>query len=228
MALCRRCAVVLYGIISAPQPRPQSPKPGSLGVLPLWIACTLHSYCDWVMTAFSPAGGNDPLGLLWVYKQGLLPALLRGLSKVVKGSVVGGSGCQPSCLQFVSALAAGTPKGRACSLCSQPRSLAAGTVGTVVCGLISPFLRAGVTLKWYWSHIGLPTRWVGQDLKQPGWIGQVPREHRGWASVLKQNRWWMLALILTSHQLSRLEEGKRNGICQHCCSCRNLLPIPVL
>lgn len=156
MALCRRCAVVLYGIISAPPPLPPVTRTRfSRGSS--FVDC-LNSYCDWVMTAFSPAGGNDPLGLLWVHKQGLLPALLRGLSKVVKGSVVCGSGCQPSCLQFISALAAGRPKGRACSLCSQPRSLAAGTVGTVVCGLISPFLRAGVTLKWYWSHIGLPTR----------------------------------------------------------------------
>lgn len=77
--------------------------------------------------------------------------------------LVGAASSQPSCLGVsLSATAAGTPKGRACSLCSQLRDLATETVCVLLCVVTSHYPsdpRIGVTLEWDLSRLGLPTRY---------------------------------------------------------------------
>ena len=53
------------------------------------------------------------------------------------GSLVGGSGTVPSCLQLASVTAAGTPNVRDSSLESQLKVPAVRTLGMLVCGVIS-------------------------------------------------------------------------------------------
>lgn len=195
----------------------------------------LPSCCAWAMIAFSPDGDNHPLGLLWVHKQGLLPVVERSVYSGHRLSCRWGWLSPWLTAACLSALVAGPSKGRTCSLYSQLRGSAAGTVGAMVCGLSPPFLRGGVTLERQWSQLGLPTRCGGARLAieaclltQPAWKGQVPREHCGRPGVLDQNKWRVLALLLTSHWLSRLEEGKRDGTWKHFCSRRSILPVPML
>lgn len=47
-----------------------------------------------------------------------------------------------------------------------------------------------------------------------------------WGTQCQQGRWSLVELAPTNVLLSRLEEGKRNGTCQHFCSQRNILQIP--
>lgn len=63
-------------------------------------------------------------------------------------------------------IAGGAPKGRACSLHSQLRGLASGTVGTGVCVYLNPLPRAGAILE------ACLLRWSNQ-------AGQVVGEHWG-------------------------------------------------
>lgn len=95
--------------------------------------------------------------------QGLLPVPFRGLAGATASLLVDGASSQPSCLGVIlSATAAGTPKGRACPLCSQLRDLATETVCVLLCVVTSHYPsdpRIRVTLECYLSRLGLHARY---------------------------------------------------------------------
>ena len=92
--------------------------------------------------------------------QSLLPILLRAQAAAAVVPLVGGTGIQASCLYLASATTAGTLSGNVFCLCRQQISLAAETVGVLVCEVIFPTL----TLGWYQSWPGCLSHVVWQEL----------------------------------------------------------------
>lgn len=108
---------------------------------------------------------------------GLVPMLLER-PEATTGSLVGGAGIQASCLQSAS-----PPQVQACwwsGVAPWTASWGAGPLNlwVLVCRVISPLPRAGVTSEWCQSVMGLPAELpVGQEplSRDSWWGGQVGR-----------------------------------------------------
>lgn len=101
-------------------------------------------------------------------------------------------------------------EGMACSLCSQLRVWATRIWTQCCVGLSPPLHRTGITLKWYWSLLGLPRRFGGRI-----WFEGVPAQtDRLDGAVCRPTgvgpedvaRSKELVLLPASVRLSRLEE----------------------
>lgn len=112
----------------------------------------------------------------------VLPMVWRGPVASTVGSLVSRIKTQPACLQLACATGAGAVKGRACSLHSQIRGLAAGHMGV---SILWHYLLHSARQESLWS--GTSPVWdclsvvVGQDLlgsdscghRQVGWGGSA-------------------------------------------------------
>lgn len=99
--------------------------------------CTLLWWLSY--KCLQPASCSDPLCSLWTYWTGFAPHTVDK-PKCGHHGLIGGQGQELTYLSTVSlcATAADALKSRACSLCTQLRSPTRGTMGTLVCRVISP------------------------------------------------------------------------------------------
>lgn len=183
MVLCRRSTVVPFSANPSWSKAASTPK-GSpcrscmytfvMDELPLlWT-------CWWVGLAISPACSKDPHHLLQVYWAVFWVLYVverpscRNLRHTGEQAVT-----QPGYVQITAVTATGALKVRCC-----PHNQLCGVIF-----LFPPFTRAGVTLLWYWSWPGMPTRYVGTGAAWGGgrrsllrlavWVGSVLRGSLG-------------------------------------------------